>query len=238
MTRSALPALSTEPRDHDAYASIAQAYADDGGAGAPTARKLVFGHVWPILDALQRGRLYCNPGKCTLITTCLVWVGRLLRRGTVSLDPEQVDALAAAVAPRSLAELATFIGLIGWLAEHLRLPGIVPRPLGRLTEETGAWEWRRELVVGAWRARLGDLADRLGVEAGRDGHDEAGPRRRFPRSTRARLRRARQQPARGIVSGPGGGAAASGPPTWARGGVVSGGVVSGSTGLCWLLSSV
>jgi hypothetical protein len=68
-------------------------------------------HVWPTLDALQRGRLYCNPTKCTLVSTCLVSVGSLPRNGTVSLDPAQVDALAAAVAPRTLAD-----------ARHVRRP--------------------------------------------------------------------------------------------------------------------
>jgi hypothetical protein len=138
---------------------IAQAYADDGGAGAPTARKLVFGHVWPILDALQRGRLYCNPGKCTLIATCLVWVGRLLRRGAVTLDPEQVDALAAAVAPRTLAELATFIGLIGWLSDHLPNAAAVLGPLQTLKtamlkplRNKTASACARVLMTGHWLA--------------------------------------------------------------------------------------
>jgi hypothetical protein len=70
-----------------------------------------------------------NPAKFTLICNELEWLGRVLRNGKVLADPSYVAGVTALQAPQDAGSLATFLGMIGWLAGNVPRLAEIRQPL-------------------------------------------------------------------------------------------------------------
>lgn len=97
------------------------AYADDGAGGARSLEGMV-DLLEKILSRCMARRLRINPNKMQIFETEMRFLGRVVRGGAIYPDPKMIDGLTALSRPRSVGDLMTFRGGVGWLSTHL--PGL------------------------------------------------------------------------------------------------------------------
>ncbi|CAI7805577.1 unnamed protein product, partial [Closterium sp. NIES-53] len=68
-------------------------------------------HLCIVLDTLRQHRLYAKLSKCTFARSSIGFLGHIISSKGIAMDPAKVQCLADWPAPRTVAELQSFIGL-------------------------------------------------------------------------------------------------------------------------------
>ncbi|CAI7896747.1 unnamed protein product [Closterium sp. NIES-54] len=68
-------------------------------------------HLRIVLDTLRQHRRYAKLSKCTFVCSSVGFLGHVISSKDIAMDPAKVQCLADWPAPRTVAELQSFIGL-------------------------------------------------------------------------------------------------------------------------------
>lgn len=96
-----------------------------------------------VLAALESNNLTLNEEKCEYEKNEIKFLGHRLSKEGFSIDEEKVKDLRAAVPPKNVTDLRSFLGLASYLSEYIPQFAMLVRPLWQ-TVKSSPFEWTRE----------------------------------------------------------------------------------------------
>ena len=86
-----------------------------------------------ILQTLREHRLYAKFSKCEFWLTEVRFLGHMVSTSRVSMDPENVEAVMSWERPKSIFEIRSFLGLVGYYRRFIEDFSRLAAPMTRLT---------------------------------------------------------------------------------------------------------
>lgn len=121
----------------------AVAYVDDiliGGASKDELQR----REAEVRDRLKKHNLKVNEEKCQVLKSRVRFLGFVLDSGSVRPDDEKVKALRSMSAPKNIAELESFLGLVNFSGRFVRNLAELVEPLTRLKRKDTEFIWTAE----------------------------------------------------------------------------------------------
>ena len=94
-----------------------------------------FRNLETVLERLKRNELYVSPKKCEFFQTEIDFLGFLVGRDGIRVNPEKVDVLKTWPKPKSLTELRSFLGLLQFFRRFIPKFSGIAAPLTDLTKK-------------------------------------------------------------------------------------------------------
>lgn len=98
-------------------------------------------HVELVLHRLAQADLRLKRKKCVFGVDSVAYLGHVVSKDGVSMDPSKVEAILDWPKPKNVTELRSFLGLIGYYRKFLVNFGEVSAPLVELTKKDVRWVW-------------------------------------------------------------------------------------------------
>lgn len=98
-------------------------------------------HLRKVFEVLQKEGLKVNPKKCTFGKTELPFLGHIVTRGGIKVDPPKVDAIDRYPRPKTAADIRRFLGMTGWYRRYIPEFAHTALPLSTLLDEKIKFVW-------------------------------------------------------------------------------------------------
>ena len=94
-----------------------------------------------VLQALKDQQLYAKFSKCKFWLTEVKFLGHVVSILGVSIDPEKVEAVMSWERHKSVSEIRSFLGLVGYYRWFIEDFSWLVAPMTRLTWKGVKFEW-------------------------------------------------------------------------------------------------
>nr|GEZ62123.1 putative reverse transcriptase domain-containing protein [Tanacetum cinerariifolium] len=101
-------------------------------------------HLKIILELLKKERLYAKFSKCEFWLDLLQFLGHVVNRSGVHVDPAKIEAIKSWAAPTTPTEVRQFLGLAGYYRRFIEEFSLISKPLTKLTQKNKNYEWGKE----------------------------------------------------------------------------------------------
>ena len=106
-----------------------------------------------VLRRLKEHQLYASPKKCEFFQTEIDFLGFLVGKDGMRVNPEKVDVLRTWPTPESLTELRSFLGLLQFFRRFIPKFSAIAAPLTNLT--------KKEMGIGKWNEKCDEAFQKL-----------------------------------------------------------------------------
>ena len=89
-------------------------------------------HVRIVLERLEQSQLFINPSKCSFYQDRLHFLGFVVSREGISMDPERVRAIAEWPIPRTYRDIQVFLGFCNFYRRFIYRYSSIAAPLNHL----------------------------------------------------------------------------------------------------------
>ena len=98
--------------------------------------------VRQVLQRLRENGLYIKATKCAWAASEVTFLGFVIGRGGIWMEPNRVEAISEWPVPRTLRELQVFLGFINFYRKFIEYFSKVAAPMTELLKRSAAaWEW-------------------------------------------------------------------------------------------------
>ncbi|GJZ62178.1 putative reverse transcriptase domain-containing protein [Tanacetum coccineum] len=101
-------------------------------------------HLKIILELLKKERLYAKFSKCNFWLDSVQFLGHVIDRSGVHVDPAKIEAIKSWAAPTTPTEVRQFLGLAGYYRRFIEGFSLISKPLTKLTQKNKKYEWGKE----------------------------------------------------------------------------------------------
>ncbi|GJU30579.1 putative reverse transcriptase domain-containing protein [Tanacetum coccineum] len=101
-------------------------------------------HLKIVLELLKKERLYAKFSKCDFWLDSIQFLGHVIDRSGVHVDPAKIEAIKSWVAPTTPTEVRQFLGLAGYYRRFIEGFSLISKPLTKLTQKNKKYEWGKE----------------------------------------------------------------------------------------------
>ncbi|GJS63258.1 putative reverse transcriptase domain-containing protein [Tanacetum coccineum] len=101
-------------------------------------------HLKIILELLKKERLYAKFSKCDFWLDLVQFLGHVIDRNGVHVDPAKIKAIKNWDAPTTPTEVRQFLGLVGNYRRFIQDFSLISKPLTKLTQKDKKYEWGKE----------------------------------------------------------------------------------------------
>ncbi|GKD44155.1 putative reverse transcriptase domain-containing protein [Tanacetum coccineum] len=101
-------------------------------------------HLNIILELLKKERLYAKFSKCVFWLDLVQFLGHVIDRSGVHVDPAKIEAIRSWAAPTTPTEVRQFLGLAGYYRRFVEGFPLISKPLTKLTRKNKKYEWGKE----------------------------------------------------------------------------------------------
>ncbi|GJX74016.1 putative reverse transcriptase domain-containing protein [Tanacetum coccineum] len=101
-------------------------------------------HLKTILELLKKERLYVKFLKCDFWLDSVQFLGHVIDRSGVHVDPAKIEAIKSWAAPTTPTEVRQFLGLAGYYRRFIEGFSLISKPLTKLTQKNKKYEWGKE----------------------------------------------------------------------------------------------
>ncbi|GKB84072.1 putative reverse transcriptase domain-containing protein, partial [Tanacetum coccineum] len=101
-------------------------------------------HLKIILELIKKERLYAKFSKCDFWLDLVQFLGHVIDRSGVHVDPSKIEAIKSWVAPTTPMEVRQFLGLVGYYWRFIEGFSLISKPLTKLTQKNKKYEWGKE----------------------------------------------------------------------------------------------
>ncbi|GKC42886.1 putative reverse transcriptase domain-containing protein [Tanacetum coccineum] len=101
-------------------------------------------HLKIILELLKKERLYAKFLKCDFWLDSVQFLGQVIDRNGVYVDPAKIEAIRNWAAPTTPTEVRQFLGLAGYYWRFIKGFSLISKPLTKLTQKDKKYEWGKE----------------------------------------------------------------------------------------------
>ncbi|GKD29082.1 putative reverse transcriptase domain-containing protein [Tanacetum coccineum] len=101
-------------------------------------------HLRIILELLKEEKLYAKFSKCDFWLDSVQFLGHVIDRSGVHVDPAKIEAIKSWAAPTTPTEVRQFLGLAGYYRRFIEGFSLISKPLTKLTQKNKKYEWGSE----------------------------------------------------------------------------------------------
>ncbi|GJY86373.1 putative reverse transcriptase domain-containing protein [Tanacetum coccineum] len=101
-------------------------------------------HLKIILELLKKERLYAKFLKCDFWLDSVQFLGHVIDRSGVHVDPAKIEAIKSWAAPTTPTEVRQFLRLAGYYRRFIEGFSLISKPLTKLTQKNKKYEWGKE----------------------------------------------------------------------------------------------
>ncbi|GKD57273.1 putative reverse transcriptase domain-containing protein [Tanacetum coccineum] len=101
-------------------------------------------HLKIILKLLKKERLYAKFSKCDFWLDLVQFLGYVIDRSGVHVDPAKIEAIKNWAAPTTPTEVRQFLRLAGYYRRFIEGFSLISKPLTKLTQKDKKYEWGKE----------------------------------------------------------------------------------------------
>jgi len=94
-----------------------------------------------VFDALRRAGLKLKPSKCHFGNDKLLFLGHIISKDGVSVNPEKIKAVQNFPKPKCRRDVMSFVALCSYYRRFIRQFAKIARPLHDLTEKSAKFNW-------------------------------------------------------------------------------------------------
>jgi hypothetical protein len=94
-----------------------------------------------VLQKLQDHRLYAKLSKCEFWLKQVIFVGHIILKGGISIDPSKVQDALSWKASTSVSDIQSFLGLARYYQRFIELLSKISKPMTELLEKDKKFEW-------------------------------------------------------------------------------------------------
>src|SRR6266567_694451 len=98
-------------------------------------------YVHRVFDILAANDLYVKPEKCAFEQEEIEYLGVIIGKGRLRMDPKKLQGVADYPVPRNPTDVRAFLGFTGYYRYFVQGYSQIARPLLDLTKKTEAWHW-------------------------------------------------------------------------------------------------
>ncbi|GJS18004.1 putative reverse transcriptase domain-containing protein [Tanacetum coccineum] len=101
-------------------------------------------HLKIILELLKQEKLYAKFSKCDFWLESVQFLGHVIDRKGVYVDPAKIEAIKNWDAPTTPTEVRKFLGLAGYYQRFIEGFSLISKPLTKLTHKNKKYEWGKD----------------------------------------------------------------------------------------------
>ncbi|GKB42616.1 putative reverse transcriptase domain-containing protein, partial [Tanacetum coccineum] len=101
-------------------------------------------HLKTILDLLKKEKLYAKFSKCEFWLKEVQFLGHVVNRDGIHVDPSKVESVKNWKTPESSTEIRSFLGLTGYYRRFIENFSKIAKPLTLLTQKNKTYVWGDE----------------------------------------------------------------------------------------------
>jgi len=94
-----------------------------------------------VLETLKRHKLYAKLSKCEFWLEKIAFLGHIISREGVSVDPSKIEAVSKWSPPKNVTEIRSFLGLAGYYIRFVKDFSKITKPLTTLTRKENRFKW-------------------------------------------------------------------------------------------------
>nr|GEV79395.1 putative reverse transcriptase domain-containing protein [Tanacetum cinerariifolium] len=98
-------------------------------------------HLKTILDLLKKEKLYAKFSKCEFWLKEVQFLGHVVNRDGINLDPSKVKSVKSWKTPESPTEIRSFLGLASYYRRFIGNVSKIAKPLTLLTQKNKTYVW-------------------------------------------------------------------------------------------------
>ncbi|KAL0403807.1 UNVERIFIED_CONTAM: Transposon Ty3-I Gag-Pol polyprotein [Sesamum radiatum] len=98
-------------------------------------------HLWVVLQTLREKQLYAKFSKCEFWLESVAFLGHVITKEGISIDPRKVEAIVDWPKPTNVTEIRSFLGLAGYYRKFVEGFSRIALLLNRLTQKRIKFEW-------------------------------------------------------------------------------------------------
>jgi hypothetical protein len=98
-------------------------------------------HLHLALQKLQEHKLYAKLSKCEFWMKQVAFLGHIISKGGISVDPSKVQDVLSWNAPTSVGDIQSFLGLAGYSRRIIEGFSKINKPMTELLEKDKKFEW-------------------------------------------------------------------------------------------------
>jgi hypothetical protein len=98
-------------------------------------------HLHLALQKLREHRLYAKLSKCEFWMKQVAFLGHVISKGGISVDPSKVQDVLSWNVPMSVSDIQSFLGLVGYYRRFIKGFSKISKPMIKLLEKDKKFEW-------------------------------------------------------------------------------------------------
>jgi hypothetical protein len=101
-------------------------------------------HLRIVLQILRDKKLYAKLKKCEFWLNQVVFLGHVVSKDGITVDPSKIEAMVSWDRPTNVSEVRSFLGLAGYYRRFVEGFSRIAAPLTHLTQKNAKFEWKEE----------------------------------------------------------------------------------------------
>ena len=94
-----------------------------------------------VLETLRKEQLYVKLSKCEFWLTDVSFLGHIVSKEGVRVDPKKIEVVVEWKPPRNVTEVRSFLGLAGYYRRFVKWFSMITAPMTRLLQKNVKFEW-------------------------------------------------------------------------------------------------
>jgi hypothetical protein len=98
-------------------------------------------HIHLVLQKLRDYRLYAKLRKCEFWLKQVIFLGHIISKGGISVDPSKIQDVLSWNAPTSVGDIRRFLGLAGYYRRFIEWFSKISKPMTELLKKDKKFKW-------------------------------------------------------------------------------------------------
>jgi hypothetical protein len=98
-------------------------------------------HLKTVMEVLREKKLYAKLKKCEFWLEEVAFLGHVISKDGVSVDPKKIEAIVEWERPSNAREICSFLGLVGYYRRFIKGFSTLSGPLTALTRKNAPYIW-------------------------------------------------------------------------------------------------